>query len=27
VQGILHSLHDDLQQHRVGAGVVLPSQR
>jgi hypothetical protein len=26
-QGILHSLHDDLQQHRVGARVVLPSQR
>jgi hypothetical protein len=26
-QGILHSLHDDLQQRRVRAGVVLPPQR
>jgi hypothetical protein len=25
--GILHSLHDDLQQRRVVAGVVLPPQR
>jgi hypothetical protein len=26
-QGALHSLQNDLQQRRVGAGVVLPSQR
>jgi hypothetical protein len=26
-QGALRPLHDDLQQCRVGAGVVLPSQR
>jgi hypothetical protein len=25
--GTLHSLHDDLQQRRMGAGVVLPPQR
>jgi hypothetical protein len=27
VQGALHPLHDDFQQRRVGAGVVLPPQR
>jgi hypothetical protein len=26
-QGALHPLHDDLQQRRMGAGVVLPPQR
>jgi hypothetical protein len=26
-QGALHPLHDDFQQHKVGVGVVLPSQR
>jgi hypothetical protein len=26
-QGILHSMHDDFQQHRMGAGLVLPPQR
>jgi hypothetical protein len=25
-QGVLHPLHDDLQQHGVGAGMVLPPQ-